>query len=52
VKYAEDQFVNIVAAHASSQQNVNSTIKTAEKVVEKLNQSNENNDAIKKAINT
>jgi hypothetical protein len=41
-KCKEDQFVNIVKSHASNQPNINSTIKTAVKVVEELSQSNEN----------
>jgi hypothetical protein len=49
-KYTEDHFVNIVATHDSSQTNVNSTIKSAGKVAEKLNQTNENNDTKKESI--
>jgi hypothetical protein len=37
-KYKEDEFVNIVESHESSQPNMNSTIKTAAKVVKELNQ--------------
>ena len=40
IKYAEDQFVNIFKSHEINQPNMNSTIKTAAKVAEKLNQSN------------
>jgi bisphosphoglycerate-dependent phosphoglycerate mutase len=43
-KYAEDQFVNIFKSHEINQPNMNSTIKTARKVVEELNQSNEKCD--------
>ena len=32
--YKEDQFVNIVKSHESTQQNVNSIIKTAAKITE------------------
>jgi hypothetical protein len=49
-KYTEDHFVNIVATHESSEPNVNSTIKSAGKVVEKLNQSNENSDTKRESI--
>jgi len=49
-EYAEDHFVNIVATHESRQLNVNSTIKTAGKVAEILNQSNWNSDAKKESI--
>jgi hypothetical protein len=38
-KYAEDQFVNIVKSQESNQPYMNSTIKTAAKVAEELNQS-------------
>jgi hypothetical protein len=38
-RYAEDQFVNIFKSHEIIQPNMNSTIKTAAKVAEKLNQS-------------
>jgi len=47
-KICRNLFVNIVNRHKSNQPNVISTIKTEVKVVEELNQSNENND-IKKA---
>jgi len=43
-KYIEDQFINIVKSHESSQRNMNSTIKLAAKIVEELNQLNENSD--------
>ena len=36
-KYLEDQFLNIVNGHESSQPNMNSTIKAAAKVAEELN---------------
>jgi len=49
-KYPEDQFVNIVQSHDSSQPNMNSTIKTVAKVAEELNQSNENSDTKKEVI--
>ena len=38
IKYAEDRFVNIVESHMSSQPKMNSTIQTAAKVAEALNQ--------------
>jgi hypothetical protein len=40
-KYKEDQFVNIVKSHKSSQPNMNSAIKIAREVAEELNQSDE-----------
>jgi bisphosphoglycerate-dependent phosphoglycerate mutase len=43
-KYAEDQFVNIFKSHEINQPNMNSTIKTAAKDAEELNQSNEKCD--------
>ena len=49
-KHAEDQFVNIIESHESSQPYMNSKIKTAEKVAEQLNQSNENSDTKKEGI--
>ena len=49
-KYAEDQFVNIVKSHDSSQPNMNSTIKMVAKVADELNQSNENSDTKKEGI--
>jgi hypothetical protein len=48
--YAEDQFVNIVKSHAGNQPNMSSTIKTAAKVAEELNQSNGNSDTKKEGI--
>jgi hypothetical protein len=48
--YAEDQFVNIVKSHAGNQPNTSSTIKTAAKVAEELNQSNGNRDTKKEGI--
>jgi len=41
-KYTENQFVNIVKSQEGNQPIMNSTIKVAAKVVEELNQSNEN----------
>jgi len=49
-KYAESQFVNIFKTHEINQPNVNSTIKTAAKVTEKLNQSNEKYDTKNESI--
>jgi len=43
--YKEDQFVNIVQSHESTQSNMNSIIKTAEKITEELCQPNEKSDA-------
>jgi hypothetical protein len=48
-KYTEDQFVNIVKSHESSQPNMNSTIKMASKVAEELN---ENCGTKRKAFHT
>ena len=42
--YKDDQFVNIVKSHESTQPNMNSIIKTAAKITEKLSQPNEKND--------
>jgi hypothetical protein len=50
-EYKQDQFVKIVTSHESNQPNMNSTIKTAAKVVEELNQSSENSNT-KEAHNT
>jgi len=47
-KYEEDQFVNIFKSHEINQPKMNSTIKTAAKVAEELNQSNEKCDTKKK----
>ena len=44
-RYAEYQFESIVKSHESNQPPMNSTIKVETKVVEELNQSNENSDA-------
>ena len=44
-KYKEDQFVNIVKVHGSTQPNMNSIIKSAAKVTEELNQLSGMNDA-------
>jgi len=35
-KYTEDQFVNIITSHQSNQPNMNSTIKIAAKIVERV----------------
>jgi len=43
--YKEDQFVNIVKSHESTQPNMNSIIKTASKITEELCQPNEKSDA-------
>jgi len=43
--YKEDQFVNIVKSHESTQPNMNSIIKTAGKIIEELRQPNEKSDA-------
>jgi hypothetical protein len=37
-QFAEDQVLNIVNSHESNQPNINSTIKTAAKFAEELNQ--------------
>jgi len=50
IKYIEDQFVNIFKCHEINQSNMNSTIKTAAKVAEKLNQSNVKCDTKNKSI--
>jgi hypothetical protein len=49
-KYKEDQFVNIIRSHDSSQPNMNSTVKAAAKIIDELSQSNENNDMKKDGI--
>jgi len=43
--YKEDQFVNILKNHESTQRNMNSIIKTAAKITEEVSQSNEKSDA-------
>jgi hypothetical protein len=43
-KYKKERFVNIANNHESNQPNINSTIKMAAKVAEKLNKSNVNSD--------
>ena len=43
--YKEDQFVNIVKSHGSTQPNMNSIIKTAAKITEELTKPNEKSDA-------
>jgi hypothetical protein len=42
-RYKEDQFVNIIRSHNSSQPHMNSTVKAAAKIIDKLSQSNEKN---------
>jgi hypothetical protein len=44
-KYKEDQFVNIVKVHESTQPSMNSILRSAAKILEELNQLNEMNDA-------
>jgi len=48
--YKEDQFVNIVKSHESTQPNMNSIIKIAAKITEKLRQLNEKSDAKQNGI--
>ena len=48
--YKEDQFVNTVKSHESTQPNMNSIIKTAAKITEELSQPNEKSDAIQDGI--
>jgi len=48
--YKEDHFVNIVKSHESTQLNINSIIKTAAKVIEKLSKTNEKSDAKRDGI--
>jgi hypothetical protein len=48
--YKEDQFVNIVKSHGSTQPNINSRITTAAKITEELSQPNEKSDAKQDAI--
>ena len=43
-KYKEDQFINIVKCHESTQPNMNSTLKSATKIVGELCQLNRKND--------
>jgi hypothetical protein len=43
-KYKEDQFVNVIGSHDSSQPNMNSTVRASAKIIDELSQSNENND--------
>jgi predicted nuclease with TOPRIM domain len=43
--YKEDQFVNIVKNHESTQPNVNSIIKSAAKIIQELSQLNGKSDA-------
>jgi hypothetical protein len=43
-KCKEDQFVNIIKSHDSSQPNMNSKVRAAAKIINELSQSNENND--------
>ena len=44
-KFKEDQFVNIVKVHESTQPNMNSILKSAAKIVEELSQLDGENDA-------
>jgi hypothetical protein len=44
-KYKEDQFVNIVKVHESTQPNMNSILWSAPKIIEELSQLNGKNDA-------
>jgi hypothetical protein len=43
-RYKEDQFVNIIRSHDSSQPHMNSTVKAAAKIIDELSKSNEKND--------
>jgi hypothetical protein len=43
-KCKEDQFVYIIRRHDSNKPNVNSTVRTAAKIIDELSQPNENND--------
>jgi hypothetical protein len=43
-KYKEDQFVNIIRSHDSTQPNTNSTVRAAAKVIGEASQPNENSD--------
>jgi hypothetical protein len=43
--YKEDQFLNIVKNHESTQSNMNSTIKSAAKIINELSQLNGKSDA-------
>jgi len=45
--YKDNQFVNIVKSHESTQPNTNSVFKTAAKITEELNQTNEESDTQK-----
>jgi hypothetical protein len=49
-KYAEDQFINSIKSHKSTQPNMNSTIKVAANTAEELNQLNENSDTKQEGI--
>jgi hypothetical protein len=49
-KYKDDWFVYIIKSHESNHPNKSSTIKTAAKVAEGVNQSNENSDTKKEGI--
>jgi hypothetical protein len=51
-KYTEDQFVNIVKNHESSQPNMNSTIKITANIAEELNPSNEKSNTKRKPFKT
>jgi Ni,Fe-hydrogenase III component G len=43
-KHKHDQFVNIIRSHDNNQQNMNSTVQAAAKIIDELSQPNENND--------
>jgi hypothetical protein len=49
-KYIEDQFINSVKSHESTQPNMYSTIKVAAKIVDESNQLNENSDTKQEGI--
>jgi len=49
-KYTEDQFVNIITSHQSNQPDMNWIIEIAAKIVEELNQSDENSDTKKEGM--
>ena len=48
--YEENQFVNIVKSHESSQPNMNSITKTAANITEEISQPNEKSDAKRDGI--
>ena len=49
-KHIEEQFINSVKSHESTQPNINSTIKVAAKIVEEINQLNVNSDTKQEGI--